>query len=184
MDKSNATTGSSPAAPPPSLKKSTSASSQTSKGQKSILGFFQKRTSDGSSLPPSGGNSKENGSSPLVHGGATMRLSKRTATKRDSGPILTPVPSSDAAEASSPWGDVEYENNQDGGKNGLPSPITPLNGVVEGNGFQGGVTKLLNFSSPSRKVVFSRHTTYLAWSNEGCSPGEADCELCGVWRRG
>ncbi len=150
MAKWNTATESSPAAPPPSLKKSTSGS-QTSKNQKSILGFFQKKSTD-HSLPLTNGEVRDISFSPSLNGGATKRLAKRPAAKRGSSQTLTPVPSSDAAEALSPEDDSEYGVNQTSEDNGLPSPITPFNGAGDGSVCQGGVTDLLSFNSPSRKV--------------------------------
>ena len=148
MAKGHGATDSSPAAPPPSLKKSNSGS-QTSKNQKSILGFFQKKSTD-SSLPAL---TRDAGSSPSTNGGATKRLAKRPATKRGSSQTLTPAPSSDAAEGFDLENVMEGGRHQINGPNALPSPITPVTRPVDGNDSRANMDDLLSFNSPSRKVV-------------------------------
>ena len=128
--------------PPATLKKSTSGS-QSSKNQKSILGFFQKRSVE--ALQPNiNGSSKPNPvhTAPAVPSG--KKLVQRSSTAVSQG--LTPAPSSDAL------GD-DYEDtitaNHSGRKvNGLPSPITPAS---EDNGLEHSDV-CVGFSSPSRKV--------------------------------
>lgn len=147
MAKGNGATQSSPAAPSPSLKKSDSGS-QSSKNQKSILGFFQKKSTTGS-LPPLTGDAA---SSPSTTVGAMKRLVKRPAARRHSSQTLTPAPSSDAAECPDQDDAMHYHGHEKQGPKCLPSPITPLPGTVDVNGIQGAVTDPLGFNSPSRKV--------------------------------
>lgn len=148
MAKGDGPTQSSPAAPPPSLKKSDSGS-QNSKNQKSILGFFQKKSTD-RSLPPL---IKGAAASPSAIVGATKRLVKRPAARRHSGQTLTPAPSSDAAECPNQDDAMQCTVHEKQGVKCLPSPTTPIPGAVDGNGIHGGVTDSLGFNSPSRKVT-------------------------------
>ncbi len=157
MAKGSGDIESSPAAPPPSLKKSNSGS-QTSKNQKSILGFFQKKSTDSPPLPKNGTSL----SSPMPQGVARKRLANRPAAMRSSSQALTPAPSSDAAEGLTSEDIMDEKGDQAVGENGLPSPVTPMNGTSKGNGFQGGATDLLTFNSPSRKVNLEAAGTYYA----------------------
>ena len=147
MAKVNGAIQSSPAGPPPSLKKSNSGS-QNSKNQKSILGFFQKRSTDGSSLPLS----EDVSPSPSVAIESSKRLVKRPAARRTSSQTLTPAPSSDAVEGPNAEDLMEYSDQSIHRGNCLPSPVTPVTGAVDGSGSQGRVTDPLGFNSPSRKV--------------------------------
>ncbi|KAI9825878.1 MAG: DNA mismatch repair protein msh6 [Thelocarpon impressellum] len=110
-----------PAGPPPSLQKSSSGS-QSARNQKSILGFFQKKSS--TDLPTRTANGSIN-PAPGPTGGRIFV--KKPATKRGSSQSLTPAPSSDAP--SSP----QHSPTTNGDRvdhNGLPSPITPVNEEV------------------------------------------------------
>ncbi|KAF2837031.1 DNA mismatch repair protein Msh6 [Patellaria atrata CBS 101060] len=81
---------------PPALKKSSSSTSKSSKNQQSILGFFQKR--DTSDTPGPNSSPEE---SVLTRKSLTPAL-KASKLPQKSGVNLTPVPSSDAIEPSSP----------------------------------------------------------------------------------
>ncbi|KAL8741582.1 MAG: hypothetical protein Q9190_005831 [Brigantiaea leucoxantha] len=136
----------SPPINPPSLKKSLS-NSQSGKTQKSIVGFFQKRSLE-SSASPTPALPRINGTSLPVNGVTSKRLAKR-ATRGPSS-SLTPAPSSDAIEElladSKPCLGV-MGNAQ---VNGLPSPITPASCSTARN--EEGDQELLQFNSPSRKA--------------------------------
>lgn len=125
---------------PPSLKKSTS--SFSSKGQKSILGFFQKKSAEASPTAPiSSGNS------------LTLPIGspKKAASKAPRGldQHLTPAPSSDAVK--------EEDEDEESVKpmrfriknTGLTSPLTPLT-------FDGASDPIdpVPSSSPSRKAYY------------------------------
>lgn len=135
--------GNEPSTPRPSASKKQAPSSQSNKSQKSILGFFQRKSDAGSSPIPK--------SSPLAASPAsTIRapISKISAGY-DSSAALTPAPSSDAPEPSSPV----YSESDDGkGKNkenGLLSPVTPA-----GVGADSVLLEVagVSMSSPIRKV--------------------------------
>ncbi|KAF3040241.1 DNA mismatch repair protein msh6 [Didymella heteroderae] len=79
--------------PRPSQKKQPSSSSQSSKGQKSILGFFQKKSTNSPSPAPS--------QTAPAKQTPTPTLSKKPFSRPP--PALTPVASSDAPEPSSPF---------------------------------------------------------------------------------
>ena len=138
---------SSPAVPLPSLKKSMSSSG---KNQKTILGFFQKRSVDPrhtvETLPQATG-------SPLLPSKAgKSSLAKKPL--RGSSQSLTPAPSSDVLDDD----DIPLESDPSplmrDGMTGLPSPKS-ANGTINGDG-QATVT--LGFYSPSRKV-----SSYVLW---------------------
>lgn len=150
MAKGNSASQSSPAGPPASLKHSDSGS-QNSKNQKSILGFFQKKSTNGS-LPPL---TADAASSPSKTIETTKRLVKRPAVRRTSSQTLTPAPSSDAAEAPNQDDTMQDRVHEKLVVKGLPSPITPITGAVDGNGSQGGASDSLGFNSPSRKVTIT-----------------------------
>ncbi|KAL8814089.1 MAG: hypothetical protein Q9223_006660, partial [Gallowayella weberi] len=126
---------STPSAPLPSLKKSSS--SQSSKNQKSITGFFQKKSSNNDTTPLDG--------LPTINRSKLSALTK-TATQ---GPrsSLTPAPSSDAIEEPQSDQQLPSRLNGIGAANSLPSPITPASGVETGS-----VNGLSQFNSPSRKA--------------------------------
>lgn len=139
---------SSPAAPPPTLKKSASGS-QSSKNQKSILGFFQKRTSD-SSQPLSQGVLEADPLSKQSNNVTKKTLAKRPA--RGSSQSLTPAPSSDALEELDVQDEGPHRRGMQSEEIGLPSPITPAPGLGGGGPQDLEPSSLLIFSSPSRKV--------------------------------
>lgn len=139
---------SSPAAPPPTLKTSTSGS-QSSKNQKSILGFFHKRTS-GSSQSPSQGGLETNSSPKQSNGVPKKTFAKRPA--RGSSQSLTPAPSSDALEELDVQDEGPHRRGMRSEGNGLPSPITPVPGLGGGCPQDLEPSSSLTFSSPSRKV--------------------------------
>lgn len=95
--------------PRPSASKKQAPSSQSKKNQKSILGFFQKKSDAGSSPITKS-------SPPAASPASTIRapISKKISAGYDSSAALTPAPSSDAPEPSSPV----YSESDDGkGKN-------------------------------------------------------------------
>jgi DNA mismatch repair protein MSH6 len=150
MAKSNPGMQSSPVTEPPSTKKSSSsvAKEKDIKNQRSILGFFQKKSANDASSPVSNSDA----SSPLndrTKTSSTIPIRKPVLKKASrSGPSanLTPVPSSDAPEAS----DDENENmliaNKEVEDHGLPSPVTPA---------ERGVQQDKGDASPLRKVGIS-----------------------------
>ncbi len=132
---------------PPSLKKSTSGS-QSSKDQKSILGFFQKKSAEVPRLATTA-QSKVNGSVLPLNGPRKTALPKGAV--RGSSQSLTPAPSSDALEDPD-----EKENRRENliaadDVTGLPSPTTPAISVV-GAGASEGDDVPSSFNSPSRKA--------------------------------
>ncbi|KAF2815507.1 DNA mismatch repair protein MutS [Mytilinidion resinicola] len=103
---------------PPTLKKAASAS-QSAKSQKSILGFFQKKTDTGSSPAPA---SSPPDPTPVKKETLSLSSKKILSVRRTATAALTPAPSSDPPEPSSP---VYSETEAGRGKNkenGLPSP--------------------------------------------------------------
>ncbi|KAL8773667.1 MAG: hypothetical protein Q9209_001433 [Squamulea sp. 1 TL-2023] len=131
-----APTSSTPPDPLPTLRKSSS--TQSSKNQKSIVGFFQKKPSNTpkselSSLPPI------NGSKPYPQG--------KTASRGPSS-SLTPAPSSDGPEEPQSHQKMPIQLNGTTSANGLPSPVTPANTVLN----NGEVNGSMHFNSPSRKA--------------------------------
>jgi len=130
--------------PRPSASKKQAPSSQSKKNQKSILGFFQKKSDAGSSPITKS-------SPPAASPASTIRapISKKISAGYDSSAALTPAPSSDAPEPSSPV----YSESDDGkGKNkenGLLSPVTPA-----GVGADSVLLEVagVSMSSPIRKV--------------------------------
>lgn len=127
------------ATPKPTLKKSTSSASASAsqKGQRTILGFFQKK---GGAGPAS--------SSPAAP--STVRPSPATATRK---PGLTPAPSSDAGAPSSPplpSSPILKANSGKNKENGLPSPASSTPDLdADAVGRQEGPEPA---SSPPRKV--------------------------------
>lgn len=116
---------------PPSLKKSSSRS-QLSKSQKSITGFFQKKSAE---------TSQEN--SRLSAPGKKL--------SRGSSSSLTPAPSSDTPEYPEEMEGLVIGKDADEKSTGLPSPITPLDGGKTAAS-RNPVKLPFGFSSPSRKV--------------------------------
>lgn len=127
--------------PRPSQKKQPPSGSQSTKNQKSILGFFQKKSTNSPSPAPSQPTPAKQTPTPT--------LSKRSFPRPP--PSLTPVPSSDAIEPSSPIRQEEVTPVATGRnkENGLPlcisTPDTETDRVVSE---VAGVA----LSSPSRKV--------------------------------
>ncbi|OSS44482.1 hypothetical protein B5807_10778 [Epicoccum nigrum] len=108
--------------PRPLQKKQPTSSSQSAKNQKSILGFFQKKSTNSPSPAPS--------QSTPAKQTPTSTFSKKSFTRPP--PSLTPVPSSDAIEPSSPIRQEEED--------------TPVAGRNKENEVAG-----VALSSPSRK---------------------------------
>lgn len=120
-----------------SLKKSNSI--KTDKSQRSILGFFQKK----SAATPSTGSA--------------VKAELSTATPQR--PLdFTPAPSSDAIQPSSPLGNVTMKREKDekNKENGLPSPMSATEVGADKDILKEGVDKA--FSSPSRKVRLDART--------------------------
>ncbi|KAF2501654.1 DNA mismatch repair protein Msh6 [Lophium mytilinum] len=95
---------------PPKLKKATSGS-QSVKNQKSILGFFQKKTDTGSSPAPA---SSPPDPTPIKKETPSFSSKKNLSVRRTAAAALTPAPSSDPPEPSSP---VYIEAEAGKGKN-------------------------------------------------------------------
>ena len=130
--------------PRPKQKKESASASQSGKNQKSILGFFQKKSA----------NSPASSSSDPITARKTptSTLDKKAFTKLPAS--ITPIPSSDAPDLSSP---IKQETELTVGRNkenGLLSPVTPLDG--EANRFSPEVAGVA-FSSPSRKVCLHEY---------------------------
>lgn len=125
---------------PPSLRKSTSGS-QSSKDQKSILGFFQKKSVEAPRLG-SAAQSQTNG---------PRKATLPKGTARGSSQSLTPAPSSDALEAPDDQENRQYTLASADNVIGLPSPITPAVSAVGAAAFEGDDIPS-SFNSPSRKV--------------------------------
>ncbi|KAF1934058.1 DNA mismatch repair protein Msh6 [Didymella exigua CBS 183.55] len=102
--------------PRPSQKKQPPSSSQSAKGQKSILGFFQKKST--------------NSPSPASQPTPTRQMPTPTVSKKPFSrppPALTPVANSDAPEPSSPIREEEEDTPIATGRNkeiGLPSRVS------------------------------------------------------------
>ena len=131
---------------PPTLKKSTSSSQSTGKNQKSILGFFQKRTTD--ALQPTVNEaSRPNALSTAQNGSGKKKLVQRSSVKTSQS--LTPIPSSDGP-ADDPEED-RMEVDSVSKSNGIRLPITPASARPAKAAPSSSVVA---FSSPSRKVCF------------------------------
>ncbi len=120
-------------------KKQPVSASQSAKNQKSILGFFQRKSTN--SPAPSSSDPVPAKKTP------TSTLDKKALNKPPAS--ITPIPSSDAPELSSP---IKQEVELTVGRNkenGLLSPVTPMDG--EANRVSSEVAGVA-FSSPSRKV--------------------------------
>lgn len=127
--------------PRPSQKKQPPSSSQSAKNQKSILGFFQKKSTNSPSPVPSRPTPAKQAPAPT--------LSKQSFSRPP--PSLTPVPSSDAPEPSSPIRQHEEETPAAGRnkENGLPPRI--LTPGLKTDRIASEVAGVA-LSSPSRKV--------------------------------
>ncbi|KAJ4336158.1 DNA mismatch repair protein msh6 [Didymella glomerata] len=127
--------------PRPSQKKQPPSSSQSAKGQKSILGFFQKKSIKSPSPAPSQSTPAKQTPTPT--------LAKKSFSRPP--PALTPVASSDAPEPSSPVRQEEEDTPVAAGRNkenGLPSRVsTPGTETDRVASEVAGVA----LSSPSRK---------------------------------
>ena len=130
--------------PRPSQKKQPASASQSAKNQKSILGFFQKKSTNSPSPAPSDATPvKKTPTSTL----ATRAFAKPSAA-------ITPVPSSDAPDYSSP---IKQERESTVGRNkenGLSSIIEQLDTVTNHDLSEPADVAL---SSPSRKVRDNNH---------------------------
>jgi hypothetical protein len=125
-----------------SQKKQPASASQSSKSQKSILGFFQKKsTNSPSPAPPAATPVKKTPAS---------SFSKKAFTKV--GPALTPQPSSDPALPSSPIRQGQESGSGKNKENGLQSPVASTG--AKANGVLLEVAGIA-VSSPSRKVLCS-----------------------------
>ena len=133
---------SSPVTLPPSLKKSSS--SQSSKNQKSILGFFQKKS--GNVLMPNVNEASKVNASTVLHQKTPKKPLVSRPSERSSD-SLTPAPSSDALEAIND----EAHDQSRGIRSSVIPPITPADSTMSGQDTPD--SGMLLFSSPSRKVV-------------------------------
>jgi DNA mismatch repair protein MSH6 len=124
-----------------SQKKQPPSGSQSTKNQKSILGFFQKRPTN----TPSPGSST---ATPAKKTPISV-LSKRSFTRPGLTSALTPQPSSDAPEPSSPIKEEPDSSLGRNKENGLSSSTTPQD--AETNQVLLEIADFA-FSSPSRKV--------------------------------
>lgn len=129
---------------PPTLKKSSSSSQSSGKNQKSILGFFQKRTTD--ALQPTVNEaSRPNGPSITHNGLGKKKLVQRSSVKPSQS--LTPVPSSDGPTDDPDEDNMEVDSVSK--PNDIRLPITPASArPVKAAPSSSAVS----FSSPSRKV--------------------------------
>ena len=132
---------------PPSLKKSSS--SQSNKSQKSIVGFFQPKTT-GTSQSVISSQANATSSNVSSHWGRKANVAKHIASS--SSQSLTPAPSSDALDEAKSDEGSGFQQDSSHGRQGLPSPITPLSGVVSKPSDSRDLNMSLAFSSPSRKV--------------------------------
>lgn len=131
----------------PSLKKSSS--SQSNKSQKSIVGFFQPKTST-TSQPAASSHANAASSKTSSHWGDRTASAKIIASS--SSQSLTPAPSSDAINEPKSDEEPGYEQESSSIRQGLPSPITPLSGIVARPPISSDSNMKLAFNSPSRKV--------------------------------
>lgn len=128
--------------PRPSQKKQPPSGSQSAKNQKSILGFFQKKSTNSPSSAPS--------QPTPVKQTPTPTLSKKSFSRPP--PSLTPVASSDAIEPSSPLHNEEEDTPIAAGRNkenGLQCHFTTPG--TEADRVAAEVAGVA-LSSPSRKV--------------------------------
>lgn len=98
--------------PRPSLKKQPSSVSQSGKGQKSILGFFQKKSTNSPSPAPSDATP--------VQKTPTSKVANKAFTNPPAA--ITPVPSSDAPDYSSP---IKQERELTVGRNKENGSLSP-----------------------------------------------------------
>ncbi|KAI9750520.1 MAG: DNA mismatch repair protein msh6 [Lichina confinis] len=126
-----------------------SSSKSATKGQRSIVGFFQKKTTILPSHSPNG--HREDSSPSTAPNGMARGIKVASRGRKNQG--LTPAPSSDALEG------VELSGTRDtgSGRNSLakqlPSPVTP---TVKGNGLRGEMiatasSAASSLGSPTRK---------------------------------
>lgn len=128
--------------PRPSQKKQPPSGSQSAKNQKSILGFFQKKSTNSPSPAPSQSTPAKQTPTPT--------LSNKSFSRPP--PALTPVASSDALEPSSPIHQEEEDTPVVTGRNkenGLPSRVSTLGTETDRVASEVADVAL---SSPSRKV--------------------------------
>ena len=145
-----------------------SSSKSATKGQRSIVGFFQKKTTILPSHSPNG--HREDSSPSTAPNGMARGIKVASRGRKNQG--LTPAPSSDALEG------VELSGTRDtgSGRNSLakqlPSPVTP---TVKGNGLRGEMiatasSAASSLGSPTRKVcisTFSHRPAYMC-TNTTC----------------
>lgn len=133
--------------PRPSQKKQPASGPQSAKNQKSILGFFQKKSTNSPSPAPSQPTPAKQT--------PTSTLSKNSFSRPP--PSFTPVPSSDAIEPSSPIRQEEDTPVAGRNKENGPSPHTSTPDIETERVLSevAGVA----LSSPSRKVRKSNVTS-------------------------
>lgn len=131
----------------PSLKKSSS--SQSNKSQKSIVGFFQPKTSTTSRSTAS---SQVNAASFKASSHREDRTASAKIIASSSSQSLTPAPSSDALNEPKSDEEPRYEHKSSDGRQRLPSPITPLSDSIAAPPISSDSKMKLAFNSPSRKV--------------------------------
>ena len=122
----------------PSLKKSNS-NTQSTKNQKTLHGFFQKTPNTGAATLPV--NSSRNKGAP-----------RKSFLSQTNSSHLTPAPSSDGLDEEQSAGDHDMEESAISKPRGLPSPISPANGIVDGQ-TNGGAEELTVYGTPSRRVM-------------------------------
>lgn len=151
--------------PRPSQKKQPPSASQSGKGQKSILGFFQKKPSNSPSPAPS--------TPATVKKTPVSKLSKTAFTRQPAS--ITPVPSSDAPVPSSPIKEEPESIVGRNKENGLSSSVNEGDPEVDHISLEvAGVA----FSSPSRKV---RTWQDRYWKHSiNLISGPKKCQLCRI----
>ena len=161
---------------PPTLKKSSS-SSQPEKSQKTLLGFFQKK---GSRSSPTASETSDGHSKAA----AASKKPKTNKIGVPTGPSasLTPAPSSDGPEASSPEATLLPRANEgmtEDRENGLPSPITPADAKADVLPSKGNIGS--SYYSPSRKVP---HKGKIVTGELDINffAGKENNQLCRVWQ--
>ena len=123
---------------------------QMQKGQRSIVGFFHKKTVLLPSSPVGADKPVQDPSQP-VNGAPTSRRRARGQKVTQS---LTPAPSSDLVDPVVPAETSVVPGELDVRDSGLPSPKTPLDksNHIRRNHISGTASSTSSFSSPSRKV--------------------------------